>query len=84
MGTNKANPSAMVLSATMMLRHLGLETQANTIASAVYDVIQEGKVRTADMRGGEFFWLDARGIELITIGTASTSDFTKAILAKAT
>ncbi|KAI9636204.1 uncharacterized protein MKK02DRAFT_24984 [Dioszegia hungarica] len=68
MGTNKANPSAMVLSATMMLRHLGLETQANTIASAVYDVIQEGKVRTADMRGG----------------TASTSDFTKAILAKAT
>jgi len=67
MGTNKANPSAMVLSATMMLRHLGLETQANTIAAAVYDVIQEGKVRTADMRG-----------------TASTSDFTKAILAKAT
>jgi hypothetical protein len=57
MGTNKANPSAMVLSATMMLRHLGLETQANTIASAVYDVIQEGKVRTADMRGGEFFGL---------------------------
>jgi isocitrate dehydrogenase (NAD+) len=54
MGTNKANPSAMVLSATMMLRHLGLETQANTIASAVYDVISEGKVRTADMRGGEF------------------------------
>jgi isocitrate dehydrogenase (NAD+) len=35
----------------MMLRHLGLESQANVIAAAVYDVIQEGKVRTADMRG---------------------------------
>lgn len=58
MGTNKANPSAMVLSATMMLRHLGLETQANTIAAAVYDVIQEGKVRTADMRGESGFSLD--------------------------
>ena len=57
MGTNKANPSAMVLSATMMLRHLGLETQANTIAAAVYDVIQEGKVRTADMRGESLFRL---------------------------
>jgi hypothetical protein len=51
MGANKANPSAMILSSTMMLRHLGLESQANVIAAAVYDVIQEGKVRTADMRG---------------------------------
>jgi isocitrate dehydrogenase (NAD+) len=51
MGANKANPSAMILSATMMLRHLGLESQANVIAAAVYDVIQEGKIRTADMHG---------------------------------
>lgn len=51
MGTNKANPSAMILSATMMLRHLGLESQANLIASAVYDIIKEGKVRTPDMKG---------------------------------
>merc|ERR1712157_499154 len=29
MGTNAANPAAMILSATMMLRHLGLDTQAN-------------------------------------------------------
>src|ERR1700761_8463769 len=26
MGTNKANPAAMILSATMMLRHLGYDT----------------------------------------------------------
>ena len=51
MGTAKANPSALVLSATMMLRHLGLESQANLIADAVYQVISEGKVRTPDMHG---------------------------------
>ncbi|KAJ3570199.1 hypothetical protein NP233_g4561 [Leucocoprinus birnbaumii] len=51
MGTNRANPTAMVLSATMMLRHLGLDSIANSIASATFDVINEGKVRTADMGG---------------------------------
>ncbi|KAF9247292.1 hypothetical protein BU15DRAFT_70114 [Melanogaster broomeanus] len=34
MGTNRANPAAMILSATMMLRHLGLDAIANSIASA--------------------------------------------------
>lgn len=52
MGTNKANPAAMILSSTMMLRHLGLESLANSIAQSTFDVINEGKVRTADM-GGE-------------------------------
>lgn len=51
MGTNKANPTAMILSATMMLRHFGLDYQANQIASSVYRVIAERKVRTADMGG---------------------------------
>ncbi|KAF9534249.1 mitochondrial NAD-dependent isocitrate dehydrogenase subunit 1 precursor [Crepidotus variabilis] len=51
MGTNRANPTAMVLSATMMLRHLGLDNIANSIASATFGVINEGKVRTADMGG---------------------------------
>jgi hypothetical protein len=53
MGTNKANPAAMILSSTMMLRHLGLESLANSIAQSTFDVINEGKVRTADM-GGKF------------------------------
>jgi isocitrate/isopropylmalate dehydrogenase len=39
MGKNVANPTAMVLSASLMLRHLGLESQANSIAGAVYDVM---------------------------------------------
>ncbi|KAK0533650.1 isocitrate dehydrogenase (NAD(+)) idh1 [Tilletia horrida] len=51
MGAGVANPTAMVLSASMMLRHLGLDTHANQISNAVYQVIQEGKVRTADMGG---------------------------------
>ncbi|KAJ6485126.1 mitochondrial NAD-dependent isocitrate dehydrogenase subunit 1 precursor [Mycena vitilis] len=51
MGTNRANPAAMILSATMMLRHLGLDPVANQIAAATFDVINAGKVRTADMGG---------------------------------
>jgi len=51
MGTNKANPAAMILSATMMLRHLGLDHIANNIASSTFSVINAGKVRTADMGG---------------------------------
>ncbi|KAJ9108590.1 isocitrate dehydrogenase (NAD(+)) idh1 [Naganishia cerealis] len=51
MGTNKANPVAMILSGSMLLRHLGLEKQANAIATSVYDVLKEGKVRTADLGG---------------------------------
>ncbi len=119
MGTNKANPSAMILSSTMMLRHLGLEQQANLIAAATYEVIKEGKVRTADMNGefilryfpfrmamesidlGRFVWSvdglrdagcrmeenvilvtrDSRADVLIS-GSASTSDFTKAVIDK--
>jgi isocitrate dehydrogenase (NAD+) len=37
-GQDVANPAAMVLSATMMLRHLGLDGPANSIAQAVYKV----------------------------------------------
>jgi isocitrate dehydrogenase (NAD+) len=51
MGLGTANPAAMLLSSTMMLRHLGLDSHANQIADSVYKVIEEGKVRTADMGG---------------------------------
>ena len=51
MGQNRANPTAMILSSTMMLRHLGLDYHANKIAESVYRVIAEGKVRTTDMGG---------------------------------
>jgi len=51
MGANKANPAAMILSSTMMLRHLGLNEIANSITAATYDVIAQGKVKTPDLGG---------------------------------
>jgi len=51
-GKDQANPTALLLSANMMLRHVGLDDHANRIAKALYDVIADGKIRTRDM-GGE-------------------------------
>jgi len=50
-GKDQANPTALLLSASMMLRHLGLDDHANRISKAVYDVIGQGKTRTRDMGG---------------------------------
>ncbi|KAK3192337.1 isocitrate dehydrogenase (NAD(+)) idh1 [Lecanicillium sp. MT-2017a] len=50
-GKDQANPTAMILSGSMLLRHLGLDDHANRISKAIYAVIAEGKVRTPDMGG---------------------------------
>ncbi|KAM8970401.1 isocitrate dehydrogenase [NAD] subunit beta, mitochondrial isoform X1 [Sarcophilus harrisii] len=50
-GRNIANPTAMLLSSSNMLRHLNLEYHSNMIAEAVKKVIKAGKVRTPDMGG---------------------------------
>ncbi|XP_077136555.1 isocitrate dehydrogenase [NAD] subunit beta, mitochondrial isoform X2 [Ranitomeya variabilis] len=50
-GRNIANPTAMLLTATNMLRHLNLEHHSNLISDAVKRVIKQGKVRTTDMGG---------------------------------
>ncbi|KAF3916593.1 hypothetical protein ABW20_dc0103244 [Dactylellina cionopaga] len=50
-GQDRANPTAMLLSGAMMLRHLGLDQHAGRISQAVYNVIAEGKVKTYDMHG---------------------------------
>ncbi|XP_044538095.1 isocitrate dehydrogenase [NAD] subunit beta, mitochondrial isoform X1 [Gracilinanus agilis] len=50
-GRNIANPTAMLLSSSNMLRHLNLEYHSNMIAEAVKKVIKVGKVRTRDMGG---------------------------------
>ncbi|RKP14311.1 isocitrate dehydrogenase subunit mitochondrial precursor [Piptocephalis cylindrospora] len=50
-GHNSANPTAMLLSGAMLLRHLGLEEHAGLVASAVYKTISSGRVRTPDMGG---------------------------------
>jgi len=50
-GKDQANPTALLLSACMLARHIGLDDHANRISKAVYDVIAEGSVRTRDMGG---------------------------------
>ncbi|XP_012697056.1 isocitrate dehydrogenase [NAD] subunit beta, mitochondrial isoform X2 [Clupea harengus] len=50
-GRNIANPTAMLLSAANMLRHLNLEYHANMVSEAVKRVIKQGKVRTSDLGG---------------------------------
>lgn len=50
-GKDQANPSALILSGSMLLRHLGLDDHANRISKAIYAVIAEGKIRTRDMGG---------------------------------
>jgi isocitrate dehydrogenase (NAD+) len=48
-GRNKVNPMAMMLSATMMLRHLGEIKAGNNLEKAVAAVIADGKCVTYDL-----------------------------------
>uniref|UniRef100_A0A8C9SXG0 Isocitrate dehydrogenase [NAD] subunit, mitochondrial n=1 Tax=Scleropages formosus TaxID=113540 RepID=A0A8C9SXG0_SCLFO len=50
-GRNIANPTAMLLSAANMLRHLNLDYHSNMVSEAVKRVIKQGKVRTKDLGG---------------------------------
>lgn len=46
-----ANPTALLLSAVAMLRHLKLHDKADRIQDAIINTISEGKYRTADLGG---------------------------------
>ena len=48
---NKANPTAMLLSAVMMLRHLNLTDEADKLDAAILKVLEEGKHLTGDLGG---------------------------------
>uniref|UniRef100_A0A2H8TMJ4 isocitrate dehydrogenase (NAD(+)) n=2 Tax=Melanaphis sacchari TaxID=742174 RepID=A0A2H8TMJ4_9HEMI len=50
-GKDLANPTALLLSAVMMLRHMELNSQADIIQKACFDTIKEGKYRTGDLGG---------------------------------
>lgn len=70
------NPIAMILSAAMLLDHVGEEEKANRVRAAVAAVIRDGKVRTYDMlrlTGGP---------DVVKKGAASTSQMTEAILSR--
>ena len=62
-GQGKANPTALMLSAVMMLTHFGEQEASHKLKSAVEFVYREGKHLTGDVGG-----------------SASTSDFTDAVL----
>jgi isocitrate dehydrogenase len=64
-GKNKANPTALVLSAAMMLRHIGEGKAANDVEQAVLVALESG-IRTSDMIGVQ--------------NPASTSEFTQAVI----
>lgn len=49
-GMNKVNPTAMILSAVLMLRYLGEESSARRLEEATASVIAEGKFVTYDMK----------------------------------
>ena len=49
-GLNKANPTALILSGVLMLRHLGEAEAADRVERAVADVIADGRFVTYDMK----------------------------------
>jgi len=50
-GQNKANPTALILSGALMLRHLGYPTEAERVERAIREVIAEGRRTTYDLGG---------------------------------
>ncbi|MDR1016963.1 MAG: isocitrate/isopropylmalate dehydrogenase family protein [Coriobacteriales bacterium] len=70
-GKNEANPTAEILSAVMMLRHIGEEEAAKRLDSALKAVIAKGESVTYDIK---------RTLTGSTDGAVSTSDFAAAIV----
>jgi isocitrate dehydrogenase (NAD+) len=50
-GQNKANPTALILSGALMLRHMGYVEAAQAVEGAVRAVIAEGRTTTSDLGG---------------------------------
>jgi isocitrate dehydrogenase len=65
-GKNVINPTAMILSGVMLLRHLGQFEAAELLENAVLCTIEDGKYLTRDVAGDR--------------PSASTTDYTEAVL----
>jgi isocitrate dehydrogenase (NAD+) len=50
-GLNKANPTALILSGVLMLRHLGEQAAAERVERAIREVIADGRRTTYDLGG---------------------------------
>ncbi len=70
------NPIAMILSAAMLLDHVGETEKAERVRGAVAAVVEEGKVRAYDMMK------IPGGPDVIEKGAATTEQLTDAIIAK--
>jgi isocitrate dehydrogenase (NAD+) len=66
-GMNKANPTALMLSGVLLLRHIGQQAAAERVEEAIRSVLAEGRTVTYDLGG-----------------TAGTSDFADAVVARLT
>jgi len=69
------NPIAMVLTAAMMLDHVGDADRATRVRNAVARVVEEGKVRAYDMMKL------TGGPDVVGKGAATTGQLTDAIIA---
>jgi isocitrate dehydrogenase (NAD+) len=50
-GRNAANPTALLLSAVLMLQHIGEGDAATRVRNALHRVLGDGEVRTRDLGG---------------------------------
>jgi isocitrate dehydrogenase (NAD+) len=50
-GQNKANPTALMLSGVLLLRHIGQQAAAERVEGAIRAVIAEGRATTYDLGG---------------------------------
>ena len=50
-GKNLANPTALILSSTMMLKNMGLNKFGEAIETSIFKVMKEGKHLTGDLGG---------------------------------
>jgi isocitrate dehydrogenase (NAD+) len=73
-GQNKANPTALILSGALMLRHLGHPDVADRVEGALREVVAEGRTVTYDLGGtaGTSQFADAI-IERLAVAPAATS-----------
>jgi len=67
-GRNVANPMALLMSAIMMLRHIGERDRADAVMQAMVAVLAEGTIRTRDLGGH----VDHDGVRRRHLTTSST------------
>ena len=72
-GQNKANPTALMLSGVLMLRHLGEQAAAERVEDAIRSVIAEGRTVTYDLggSGGTSDFADAIVARLESVATTA-------------